>query len=101
MKLLKLLFTLNSWRKGRSKTLDFGALLTLIPVIDVTFFDSEVGAKILEGFYWLLALVPFFPAPTMAQAVSFLVTVIGGAVVALRAWNTTRAEPEVKAGGSE
>lgn len=97
MKILKLLFALRSWKNGRSKLLDFGALLALLPVIDASFFGSGIGMKIVGGLYQLLALIPGFPAPTMEQAVSFLVFVIGGVVVWLRALTKTSLEEKVEA----
>lgn len=68
----------------KSKTLTFGALVALIPVIDTGFFGNTVGMWIVAKFMWLCGLLPFLPPITEAQATSFLLVVIGGAVVWLR-----------------
>lgn len=81
MKALKVLMTLRAWK---SKTVGFGAVLALLPVIDATFFnESDLGGKILDGFMWLVNLQPIWPVDE-AGAVKALVFLIGGAVVWLR-----------------
>lgn len=87
---LKLLLDL---RKGwKSKTLNFGRLLTYLPMIDVAFFDAGMGKAILAGFLNLIHMVPFLINVTPAEATGFLVSVIGGLVVWLRGKTTESVE---------
>ncbi len=82
LKTLKLLLDLRSMWK--SKTLTMGRLLALLPTIDLTFFQGDVGLRVVETITGLVQKVPGMMEISAAQVTSFLIVVLGGLVVELR-----------------
>lgn len=81
---MKTILLLLDLRKAwKSKTLTFARILTLLPALDLGFFQGETGVWIATKFMELVNLLPFLEID-LAQSVSFLVIVVGGFVAWLR-----------------
>lgn len=81
---MKTILLLLDLRKAwKSKTLTFARILTLLPALDLSFFQGDAGVWIATKFMELVNLLPFLEID-LAQSVSFLVIVVGGFVAWLR-----------------
>lgn len=83
-----LLLILDLRKAWKSKTLTFGRLLALLPVLDLTFFGGGTGLTIVEWLTKGINALPVLPDFSVAQIAVALVTVIGWVVAYLRSLTT-------------